>query len=81
MALNTGEAPQQFSLGGKGLTLAMTGQSLDTRAVLINGKPPGLALDGTPTALDGSRVVGADPMVGHGIALYAVSGGHNRACR
>lgn len=81
MPLNTGEAPQQFSLSGKGLASAMTRQSLDTRAVLINGIAPGLAPDGTPTALDGSPVVGKVSISGQGIALYAVSGARNPACR
>jgi hypothetical protein len=81
MALNTGEAPQRFSLGGKGLAWTMTGQSLDTRAVLINGKAPSLAPDGTLTGLGGTPVAGKVSIPGHGIAFYAVPGARNPACR
>ena len=81
MALNTGEAPQQFSLGGNGLAWAMTRQSLETRAVLTNRKAPGLAPDGTLTGLGGTQVAGKVSVPGHGIAFYAVPGARNPACR
>jgi heparanase len=81
LALNTGEAAQRLSLGGKGLAWTMTGQPVDTRSVLINGKAPGLDAKGELTGLGGAAVAGKVTVPGQSIAFYAVPGANNRACR
>jgi hypothetical protein len=81
MALNTGEAAQTINLGGKALGWTMTGQPIDTRAVLINGKAPALTPDLKLTGLQGTPISGKAALPGHAIAFYAVSGAANPACR
>jgi heparanase len=81
MALNTGEAPQRLSLGGKALAWTMTGQPIDTRAVLINGSAPGLDSNGALTGLGGKAVAGSVSIPGQSIAFYTVPGASNPACR
>jgi heparanase 1 len=81
MALNTGEAPQRLSLGGKAQAWTMTGQPIDTRAVLINGKAPGLDASGELTGLGGSAVTGSVNLPGQSVAFYTVPGANNPACR
>lgn len=81
MALNTGEAAQGINLGGKGTGWTMTGQPLDTRSVLINGKAPALSADNRLTGLDGVAVNGKVTLPGHAIAFYAMPGAANPACR
>lgn len=81
MALNTGEAPQRLNLGGKGLAWTMTGQPVDTRAVLINGNAPGLDTTGALTGLGGKPVAGNVSVPGQSIAFYVVPGANNPACR
>jgi heparanase len=81
MALNTGEVPQQLNLGGKGLAWTMTGQPLDTRAVLINGKAPGLNATGQLTGLSGVAVAGSAKLPGQSIGFYTVPGANNPACK
>lgn len=81
MALNTGEAAQRFNLGGKGLGWTMTGQPLDTRNVLINGKAPALSADYKLTGLEGAPIAGNVTLPGHAIAFYALPGAANPACR
>lgn len=81
MALNTGEAAQQLNLGGKGLAWTMTGQPLDTRQVLINGKAPDLAANGDLTGLNGAAVAGKVTVPGQAIAFYSLPGAKNPVCR
>lgn len=81
MAINTGEAAQAINLGGKGLGWSMTGQPLDTRSVLVNGKTPALSADLTLTGLDGVAVPARVSLPGQSISFYAVPGANNRACR
>ncbi|KPF86656.1 hypothetical protein [Novosphingobium sp. AAP93] len=81
MALNTGEAAQAFNLGGKAVAWVMTGQPVDTRSVLINGKAPALAPDLTFTGLEGLATAAKVTLPGHAIAFYAVPGAANPACR
>ncbi len=81
MALNTGAEPQPLNLGGKGLGWTMTGQSLDTREVLINGNRPGLSASGELTGLDGAAVAGTVKVPGHSIAFYSLPGASNPVCR
>lgn len=81
MALNTGEASQRLSLGGAGAAWTMTGQPLDTRNVLINGKAPSLNADGQLTGLGGAAVASNVTIPGQSVAFYVVPGANNRACR
>lgn len=81
MALNTGEAPQKLNLGGKALSWTMTGQPIDTRNVLINGKEPGLNAAGELTGLNGVPVRGALAVPGHSIVFASIPGANNPACR
>ncbi|MEY4055389.1 MAG: hypothetical protein RL519_724 [Pseudomonadota bacterium] len=81
LALNTGEAPQRLSLGGQGLGWTMTGQPVDTRSILINGKAPGLAANGQLTGLEGAAVAGRVTVPGQSIAFYSLPGANNPACR
>jgi hypothetical protein len=81
MALNTGEAPQKLSLGGKGLGWTMTGQPVDTRSVLINGMAPDLGADGQLNGLGGATVAGNVTLPGQSVAFYVVPGANNPACR
>ena len=81
MALNTGEAAQTFNLGGKAIAWVMTGQPIDTRTVLINGKAPALSPDLKLTGLEGRTISGKAALPGHAIAFYAVPGAANPACR
>ncbi|QOV96075.1 hypothetical protein IM701_17220 (plasmid) [Novosphingobium sp. ES2-1] len=81
MALNTGEAAQRVNLGGKGMGWTMTGQPLDTRAVLVNGKAPALSADYKLTGLEGTAVNGKVTLPGQSIAFYAMPGAANPACR
>lgn len=81
MALNTGEAAQRLSLGGKGLAWTMTGQPIDTRSVQINGTAPGVAANGELTGLGGMAVTGNVSLPGQSIAFYTMPGANNPACR
>ncbi len=81
LALNTGEAPQRLSLGGKALGWTMTGQPVDTRSVLINGKAPGLDANGQLTGLGGTAAAGNVTVPGQAVAFYTVPGANNPACR
>ena len=81
MALNTGTAPQRLNLGRTALSWTMTGQSIDTRSVLINGKAPGLSAKGTLTGLGGAPVASSLALPGQAIAFVAVPGANNPACR
>jgi hypothetical protein len=81
MALNTGEASQRLALGGKGLGWTMTGPPIDTRAILINGKAPGLDANGQLTGLGGAGVAGQVTVPGRAVGFYTVPGANNRACR
>ena len=81
MALNTGEAAQTINLGSKGLGWTLTGQPLDTRSVLVNGKAPALSADLKLTGLKGTAIAGKVTLPGQSIAFYAIPGAANPACR
>ncbi len=81
MALNTGEAAQRLNLGGKGLAWTMTGQPVDTRNVLINGKAPGLSANGQLTGLGGLAVAGSVTVPGQSVGFYTLPGTGNLACK
>ena len=81
MALNTGTAPQRLSVGRNAMSWTMTGQPIDTRAVLINGRAPGLNSRGELTGLAGAPVRGSLALPSQSIAFVAVPGANNPACR
>lgn len=80
-ALNTGPAAQRLNPGGKATAWTMTGQPIDTRAVLINGTTPGVNAKGELSGLTGSAVSGGLSIPGQSIAFVAVAGANNPACR
>lgn len=80
VALNTGNSPQALSVGKQSISWVMTGQPLDTRDVLVNGKAPGIDGKGQLTGLTGVPVQGAVKLPGQAIAFIAVRDAHNPAC-
>jgi heparanase 1 len=74
VALNTGTAPQSLAAGKQALGWVLTGQPLDTREVLVNGKAPKLE------GLDGVAVNGSLALPGEAIAFVAVPDAGNPAC-
>jgi heparanase len=81
MALNTGEAPQRLSMGGKAIGWTMTGQPVETRAVRINGNAPALDAKGNLTGLTGVAVAGSVSVPGRSVGFYTVPGANNPACK
>ncbi|MCH7627502.1 MULTISPECIES: hypothetical protein [Novosphingobium] len=81
IALNTGEMAQRLDLGAKAIGWTMTGQPIDTRSVLVNGKAPALSADLTLIGLEGVAVPSGVTVPGHSIAFFAVPGAANAACR
>lgn len=81
MALNTGDATQSLDLGSKAVAWVMTGQPVDTRDVLINGKSPGVDAKGNLTSLAGKPVSAAVTVPGKTVAFYSVPGAKHSACR
>ena len=81
VALNTGAAPHTFGVGRRATAWTMTGEPVDTRAIAINGRTPGLDAKDNLTGLAGARVAGALRVPGQSIAFVAVPGAGNRACR
>lgn len=80
VVLNTGTAAQSLSLGRNAQSWTMTGQPLDTKAVLINGNTPALTAKGDLTGLNGQTVKGKFSISGQAIAFVAVKGAGNKAC-
>ena len=81
LAINTGEASQRVRLGGKGQSWTLTGQPLDTRSVLVNGKMADLDANGGLGGLGGEAMAGSVTIPGQAIAFYAVPGARNPACQ
>ena len=79
--LNTGTTPRSLPVGQNAHRWVMTGQPLDTKAVLVNGKPPALSDKGELTGLKGVAVTGALSIPGQSIAFIAVKDANNSACR
>ena len=79
--LNTGTTPRSLPVGQNAHRWVMTGQPLDTKAVLVNGKPPALSDKGELTGLEGVMVTGALSIPGQSIAFIAVKDANNSACR
>jgi hypothetical protein len=80
VALNLAPAEQSFAIGGKGRVWMMTGQPLDTGAVLVNGRSPTTDRQGNPRHLYGERVRGTVSIAGQAIAFLAFPGAGNPAC-
>ena len=81
VALNTGSAPQTLGVGRRATAWTMTGEPVDTRAITVNGRTPGLDAKGNLTGLAGARVAGSLRLPGQSIAFVAVPGAGNPACR
>lgn len=79
--LNTGTTPHSLAVGQNAHSWVMTGQPLDTKAVLVNGKRPALSDKGELTGLEGVAVTGALSIPGQSIAFIAVKDANNSACR
>ena len=79
--LNTGTASHSLSLPGKANGWILTGQPVDTRTVLINGKTPALAASGELTGLTSVPLQGQISIPGQAIAFAAVPDANNPACR
>ncbi|WOK37300.1 hypothetical protein [Sphingomonas sp. C3-2] len=80
VALNTGGAPQSLAVGRKARSWVMTGQPLDTRNVLVNGRAPSIDGRGMLHGLDGVPVRGKLSIPGQAIAFVAVPDAANPAC-
>ncbi len=81
VAINTGESAVAVPLDGAARAWTMTAPDPDSKAVLVNGRQPGLAPDGTLSGLEAAAVSGNLTMPGRAIAFVAVPGARNRACR
>ena len=81
LALNTGQSPQTLPLGRKAVSWTMVGQPVDTRAITINGRAPGLDDHGNLTGLAGVPVKASLRVPARSIAFVAVRDAGNRACR
>lgn len=81
LAINIGEGAQTISTGAAARAWVLTGEPLDTREVLVNGKAPGLDAKGELTGLEGVSVSGALSVPGKGIAFVSVQNAGNEACR
>ena len=79
--INLGTQTQSLGLGGRALSWTLAGQPIDTRAVTVNGRTPGLRPNGTLAGLVGRPANGAVSLPGRSIVFVAVPGAANRACR
>lgn len=78
--LNTGTTKQSLAVGQNAQSWVMTGQPLDTKQVLINGKSPSLTEKGELTGLDGAAVKGELLVPAQSIAFVAVKDAGNKVC-
>jgi hypothetical protein len=81
LALNTGMASQNISLGGSARAWIMAGAPLDTRSIKVNGRSPAMTRQGGVSGLDAVIVRGRLSLPGHSITFVAVPGARNPACR
>lgn len=79
--LNTGSSAQRVAIPAKSSGWLMTGNPIDTRSVLINGKAPSINARGELTGLGGVPVSGQMALPGRSIAFAAIPGANNPACR
>jgi heparanase len=78
--LNLGTAQQSLAVGRNAQSWVMTGQPVDTKTVLINGKAPSLTDKGALAGLDGAPVKGNLSVPGQSIAFVGVKDAGNKAC-
>ncbi|WP_214647874.1 hypothetical protein [Novosphingobium aerophilum] len=81
LAINTEASAQSLPLGTKGRSWVLTGQPLDTREVLVNGRVPALTASGNLSGLDGALLGASLTVPGQAIAFAALPGAGNPACR
>ncbi|MEY4761953.1 MAG: hypothetical protein RLZZ200_1809 [Pseudomonadota bacterium] len=81
LALNTGPDAQRLEPGGRGHSWTMSGQPLETRQVLINGKSPELDARGRFSGLEGAPLSGVLSVPARSISFVSVPDADNPACR
>jgi heparanase len=81
LALNTGTAAQILGVGRRALGWTLIGQPVDTRAITVNGRAPGLNAKGNLTGLSGAPITGDLHIPAQSIAFIAVRDAGNLACR
>ncbi|MEY4721233.1 MAG: hypothetical protein RIQ46_958 [Pseudomonadota bacterium] len=81
LAINTGSAAQSLALGTGGRSWLLTGQPLDTRDVLVNGRVPALTAAGGLSGLEGAPLDRMLAVPGQAIAFAALPDAGNPACR
>jgi heparanase len=81
LALNTGMASQNISLGGSARAWIMAGAPLDTRSIKVNGRSPAMTRQGGVSGLDAVIVRGRLSLPGQSITFVAVPSARNPACR
>jgi hypothetical protein len=81
VALNSGWSEQMLGVGRRALGWTMQGQPIDTRAITINGRTPGLNVRGSLTGLAGVPVTGNLRLPPQSIAFVAVRDAGNPVCK
>lgn len=81
VAINTGDVAQEVVSGSPGQAWVLTGQPIDTREVLIDGRTPSFDTAGKVTGLEGKAMSGSLSVPGKAIAFLAIPGAGNPACR
>lgn len=81
VALNISPNAQTLSVGKGTKNWVLTGQPLDTKTVLINGKAPQADANGNLSGLAGVRGEGDLSIPGQAIAFVAVPNAHNPVCQ
>jgi heparanase len=80
LALNVDVSAQKLPISNKALAWVMTGQPIDTKTVLVNGKTPTLDVKGKIIGLEGVAVKAGIEIPGQSIAFVAVSDSGNPRC-
>jgi heparanase 1 len=80
-AVNLGAAPQSFATGPKAQAWHLTAPELTAETVMVNGRTPEAAPDGSLSGLDPVYAVDKVTIGGRSIAFVAVPDAGNPACR
>jgi hypothetical protein len=80
-AVNLATAARPIRIGAPALTWTLTGEPLDTRSVIVNGRTPSLQSNGALAGLAGRSVSNVVSVPGQSIVFVAVRGAANPACR
>lgn len=80
-AINIGGTTQNLALPGRARGWVMQAPAIDSRAVMISGRTPALAANGTLTGMAGEALAGTLSVPARAIAFVAVPGADNPACR